>query len=105
MEVFYMINMKEMTLKHILYEVQEAAMSLQTEQLARLTKEISKTNLLHVFALAKQMNKDRTFWTNSTNDFSLVGIGSNYKLFAYKNRYHQIEHEWNHLVERAFVYT
>ena len=100
-----MINMKEMTLKHILYEVQEAAMSLQTEQLVSWTKEISKTNLLHVFALAKQMNKDRTFWTNSTNDFSLVGIGSTHKLIAYKNRYHQIEQEWNDLVERAFVYN
>ncbi len=100
-----MIDMKEMTLKHFLYKVQETAVSLQTKQLFSWTKEIPTTNLLSVFATAKQMkNKDRVYWTNSANDFSLVGIGSTHEIIAYEQRFAQVEKEWNELVQHAIVY-
>src|SRR5690625_118526 len=100
-----MIDMKEMTLKPFLYKVQETAMSLQTKQLFSWTKEIPSTSLLTVFAAAKQMNKDRIFWTNSDNDFSLVGIGSTHKIIAYERRFAQVEKEWNELVQHAIVHN
>src|SRR5699024_290714 len=100
-----MIDTKEMTLKHLLYKAQEAAVSVQTAQLVSWTKKIPTTNLLEVFRAAKQLNKDRIFWTNSTNDFSLIGIGSVHKIVAFDDRFHQVEQDWNQLVEGAMIHN
>ncbi len=100
-----MIDMKEMTLKHLLYKVQDMAMSLQMKQLFSWTKQISPIDLLDVFLAAKQTNKDRTFWTNSDNDFSIVGIGCVHKIVAHDNRFSQIEEQWNALLEQAVVHN
>ena len=102
---FDMIDTKEMTLKHLLYKAQEAAVSVQTAQLVSWTKKIPTTNLLEVFRAAKQLNKDRIFWTNSTNDFSLIGIGSVHKIVAFDDRFHQVEQDWNQLVEGAMIHN
>src|SRR5699024_12537661 len=98
-----MIDTKEMTLKHLLYKAQEAAVSVQTAQLVSWTKKIPTTNLLEVFRAAKQLNKDRIFWTNSTNDFSLIGIGSVHKIVAFDDRFHQVEQDWNQLVDSCKI--
>src|SRR5690625_6643135 len=98
-----MIDMKEMTLKPFLYKVQEMAMSLQTKQLFCWTKEIPSTSLLTVFAAAKQMNKDRIFWTNSDNDFSIVGIGSTHKIIARSEEHTSELQSRGHLVCRLLL--
>ena len=56
-----MIDMKEITLKHMIYKVQEQARSLQAAQLFSWTKEISSVDMLTVFQNAKQLKKDRAF--------------------------------------------
>ena len=100
-----MIDMKEITLKHMIYKVQEQAKSLQAAQLFSWTKEISSVDMLTVFQNAKQLKKDRTFWMNSDNDFALIGIGQADTLIAYQDRFTEIERQWNELKENAFIYN
>src|SRR5699024_11438891 len=89
-----MIDMKEITLKHLIYKVQEQAKSLQSPQLFSWTKEISSVDMLTVFQNAKQLKKDRAFWMNSDNDFALIGMGRAHTLVAHEDRFTQIETQW-----------
>lgn len=100
-----MIDMKEMSLKHLLYKAHETAVTQQIAQLVSWTKQIPTTDLLDVFGAATQLNKDRVFWTNSDNDFSLVGIGSVHKIIASENRFQQMEKAWHDLLENAMIHN
>lgn len=100
-----MIDMKEITLKHMIYKVREQAKSLQSAQLFSWTKEIPSVDMLTVFQNAKQLNKDRAFWMNSDNDFSLIGIGRAHTLVAHEDRFKEIETQWNEVKEKAFIHN
>ncbi|HLR81216.1 MAG TPA: isochorismate synthase [Bacillota bacterium] len=74
-------------------------------QLVSMTKKIKSQDPLHFFLAAKQLNMDRTFWTSSTEDFFLVGVGSVYEIVADDNRYEQTKSKWYALLEQAEIHN
>lgn len=99
-----MIQLKEETLQSFLYKAKEAAIELQNKQLVSWTKEIKKIDPLTVFYEAKSTEKNRLFWTNSANDFTIVGIGSAHKIIDDHNRFKHLQNQWYQLLEDAIVY-
>lgn len=98
-----MIGLKEKTLQSFLYKAKEQATALQTKQLISWTKQINEVDMLDVFESAKQTGKDRLFWTNSTNDFSFVGVGSVKKIVAGKNRFAELQTAWQEVLQDAMI--
>src|SRR5690625_3801650 len=100
-----MVQLEELTFQSFLYKAIEKVNTIQEEQLISWTEKIHPLDLLTVFAVAEEMNEDRVFWSNSSNDFALVGIGSVHKLIADQNRYEQLQEKWQQLVDQAMIYN
>lgn len=99
-----MIELKEKTLQSFLYKAIDKAASFQKQQLVSWTKEIGAVPLLDVFHRAKNSGKNRIFWMNSTNDFSIVGIGTAHHIVAEENRFEQLQKQWQELLEEAMIH-
>ncbi|WP_254426878.1 proteasome accessory factor PafA2 family protein, partial [Herbaspirillum sp. VT-16-41] len=74
-------------------------------QLVSITKKIKNTNALSFFESAKYINKNRTFWMSSEEDFYLVGIGQSYEIIAEESRFEETKKAWNQLLEKATIYN
>src|SRR5699024_10063337 len=99
-----MIELKEMTLATFLYKAIEIAKEKGTEQLVSWTIEIEPLDVLSAFASAKQLNKNRIFWTNSTNDFTLFGLGTIHRLTAEDNRFERLDEAWKAIERNALIH-
>jgi menaquinone-specific isochorismate synthase len=74
-------------------------------RLVSITKKITEADPLRFFEAAKNKNKDRTFWTSTTEDFYLVGIGNAYQMIATESRYNITEEKWNNILADASVHN
>src|SRR5690625_4471198 len=99
-----MIELKEKTLQSFLYKAIDKAASFQKQQLVSWTKEIGAVPLVGVFHRAKNSGKNRIFWMNTTNDFSIVGIGTAHHIVAEENRFEQLQKQWQELLEEAMIH-
>ncbi|MEI3605453.1 isochorismate synthase [Pseudogracilibacillus sp. SE30717A] len=99
-----MIELKEMTLESFLYNIQSKLTHKETKQLISWTSKINPVDLLTVFESANKSNLDRIFWTNSSNDFALVGVGSVHKLISEQQSFDQLENEWKTILQQAIIH-
>lgn len=101
-----MIETKDGRLKTLVEEtVRRLTLRNDDHQLVSMTKKINEQNPLQFFAAAKQLNMDRTFWSSSTKDFVLVGVGNVYEIAADRNRYEQTKKKWHALLEQAVIHN
>src|SRR5690625_2844456 len=99
-----MMKMKEKTLQSILYKAKEVAESTRTKQFISWTEEIKPLSILHAFSTTENERLDRLFWSNSTRDFVLFGIGSAEKIIATEDdRFNVLEEKWDKFVNRAII--
>ncbi|HLR70656.1 MAG TPA: isochorismate synthase [Pseudogracilibacillus sp.] len=98
-----MIELREMELSSFLYTAIEKMKT--PKQLISWTKQINPLNLLYVFERLKATNQDRIYWSNSNNDFTLVGLGSVKKLIANEDRFQQLQKQWTTLLDEVFIHN
>lgn len=103
-----MIDTQEKTLLSYIYEAKEKAEQKRAPQLLSWSKKIHPLEIIDVFREAKQMNQNRFFWMNHTNDFSIVGVGEAEIIEtedATESRFHLIEDKWQQVLSQAMVHN
>lgn len=100
-----MIEIKEEQLEHILDRAIQSITSDDVFQLVSVTKRINKVDPLHFFEGSKTLNKDRTFWTSTTDNYCLAGVGNAYEISADEARFEITENRWNNLLDEAIIYN
>jgi len=100
-----MIDTKDISLESFIHRVFKARESLQEQTLISWTEEVKNVDLLTIFQSALKTNKQRLFWSNSSNTFSFVGVGCVYKLIAEEDRYNVLKKEWGSLLNQAFIHN
>ncbi|OZU88543.1 isochorismate synthase [Virgibacillus indicus] len=100
-----MIEIKEDQLEHILDRAIQSISSDDVLQLVSITKSINKTDPLTFFDGVKTLKKDRIFWTSTTDEFCLAGVGSAYEISADEARFEITEDRWNSLLDEAIIYN
>lgn len=99
-----MIETKEALLESVLETAITRARIKNGVQLVSFTKNILETSPLIFFEAGKTF-KNRTFWTSTSEDFYLVGIGSVYQIKANKNRFQKTEDQWYGLLADAIIHN
>lgn len=74
-------------------------------KLISITRKINAIEPLHVFENAKQLSKDRTFWSSTAENFYIVGIGKAYSISAEVNRFQKTEKLWEELLHDSSIYN
>lgn len=100
-----MIEIKEQVETLLEEAIQRLRTSGNDMQLVSFTKQITKADPLHFFEAAKYMDKDRTFWTSTTDDFYLVGVGNACEIIATDSRYKETEDKWKKILEEAIIHN
>lgn len=100
-----MMELKEMTLTSFLYKAKEIAQKRNVQQLVSWTRQIQAISLLDAFAAVEETEEDRLFWSDSSQDFMLLGIGSAQKITATEDRFKTLEKTWNTLVQEAMIHN
>ncbi|WP_077327680.1 isochorismate synthase [Virgibacillus siamensis] len=97
-----MIEIKEELLESKLAEAIHKIDSNRTK-LISITRKINAVEPLHFFENAKQLTKDRTFWSSTADQFYIVGVGKSYTISAEANRFQQTEKLWESLLQDAII--
>ncbi|WP_430784627.1 isochorismate synthase [Virgibacillus flavescens] len=100
-----MIETKVEITESIFSEAIDQAKKLNNSQLVSITKEILPIEPLHFFNAAKQLDADRTFWSNTAEDFTMVGVGTTYRIEATENRFEETDQQWNRIREQAIIHN
>ncbi|MGM8365159.1 isochorismate synthase [Virgibacillus sp. W0181] len=99
-----MIEVEEKSMETLFNRaIQQADKDKQTK-IASYTKRIEATDPLHFFEAAKRLNKNRTFWTSTADDFFLVGIGNALEIVADESRFAVTKKEWQELLDEAIIH-
>lgn len=100
-----MIETKEAKLTSLIEQAIEQATFRDREQIISITEQIDQIDPIHFFYAAKHLNKNRTFWSNHTRDFFIVGIGHALEMTATHRRFESIEEQWQQLLDEAIIYN
>lgn len=100
-----MIEIKEELIESLLEEAIDQAKSNNKTQMISMTKEINETDPLRFFESAKRLGMDRTFWTSTSEQFYLVGVGSAFQIDANEHRFQNTEIQWEKLLEEAIIHN
>lgn len=100
-----MIETEEITLETVLKRAVSKAKVQNRSQLVSYTKQIEQVDPIHVFEAAKELNKDRIFWTSTSDQFYIVGIGTTHELVATENRFLETKRKFDLLLEEALIYN
>ncbi|WP_164668288.1 isochorismate synthase [Virgibacillus doumboii] len=100
-----MIEIKEELLESLLDDAISQAKLTNKTKLISITKKIKKLEPLHFFESAKDLSMDRTFWTNTSETFYLVGAGSACHISAGDDRFQETERQWKKLHEAAIIHN
>jgi len=100
-----MIDMKQEQVEAILEQAIKGLQSGNAEKLVSITKEIENTDPLHFFEGAKYMRKNRTFWKNTMENFTLVGAGKAFEISSTDARFKETQERWQHLLDHAIVHN
>src|SRR5690606_15278656 len=74
--------------------------------LVSITTTIEKQDALAFFSAYKNKTDMRTFWTEPSRQFTLVGIGTEAALEAEgSHRFKEIDKHWKQLLEHAIIFT
>ena len=72
--------------------------------LISITTSIDKQNALAIFSAYKNKTDMRTFWTEPSREFTLIGIGTEMALEAEGlNRFKDIDRKWQQMLEHAII--
>src|SRR5690625_2332916 len=93
-----MIDVKESNIEMKLQQAVDQATSRRKGQLVSITHNIDSVDPIHFFEAAKQLDKDRIFWSNAVDDFYLVGIGQATAIEPNQSRIDSIETKWQNLL-------
>ncbi|SFA91757.1 isochorismate synthase [Lentibacillus halodurans] len=100
-----MIEVSETSLQSMLEKAVNEAKINHTSPLMSMTKEIKKIDPILFFEAAKKSAMDRTFWSSTADNFTVVGVGSAYDLIAETNRIEQTEAVWKKLLDEAIIHN
>ena len=100
-----MLNVEVEQLESILNQVMEKHKNKEFKQLISVTKQVENINTLNFFAAAKKIASTRTFWTNTMEDFSIVGVGNIKEIQMTDNRYEETNRKWKIIQENAGIYN
>ncbi|GAA5417735.1 salicylate biosynthesis isochorismate synthase [Paraliobacillus ryukyuensis] len=100
-----MIETTQKPLDILIDKAMKTAKNQQIEQIISLTEKINDVDPFTFFDQAKVLGDNRFFWSSATDDFYLVGAGEAYTLQANTNAYYQIEQQWKHVLDRAFIHN
>ncbi|WP_188453989.1 isochorismate synthase [Virgibacillus oceani] len=100
-----MIETKQGLLESLLEQAIEKAKYSSKNQFVSMTKEIDNIEPLHFFEAAKDLKLDRTFWTSTSDQFYLVGIGSAFHIKGRNDRFQATEEQWRKITEDAIVHN
>ncbi len=89
-----MIEVKPKSFESLLSEAITKAKTNNDTQLISMTEEIRKVDPVRFFASARKLSMDRVFWTSTSEQFSIAGVGNAWKVEAEENRTEVIESRW-----------
>lgn len=100
-----MIDVKENMLETTLYQAVNKAKIQNTNQLVSVTQKIDIIDPIHFFETAKQLNKDRIFWSSTADDFYLIGIGHAINIVADESRFTSTAAQWQAILKKAVIHN
>ncbi|MFZ3576808.1 isochorismate synthase [Virgibacillus sp. DJP39] len=100
-----MIETKEEVLESVLNRAINKAEKEKRKQLVSVTKKIEAVDPLHFFEAAKQLGKNRSFWSSTAEDFFMVGVGATYKIEATDNRFKETNEQWQRVKQQAIIHN
>ncbi|WP_174614112.1 isochorismate synthase [Virgibacillus ihumii] len=74
-------------------------------KLISITRKIDAIDPLYFFVNAKQLAKDRTFWSSTAEQFYIVGIGKAFTISTDSNRFQKTERLWKDLLDEAIIHN
>lgn len=104
-EVYEMIKAKENLVEKLLDQVVKMANTRNEDQLVSITNKIDKIDPIVFFENAKEIGKDRIFWSSTAEDFYIVGIGNATEIQAEKDRFEETEELLNDTLKKATVHN
>jgi menaquinone-specific isochorismate synthase len=99
-----MIELKERELEALLDQAIQRVPADSHYQLVSLTKKVKHTDPLHFFEAAKYMNKDRVYWTSTSDAFTIAGVGNVREITAEHDRFRLTEEVWEKIRNQAMIY-
>lgn len=100
-----MIQTKEYHVEKWIDQAIEEVSRTNDVHLISMTKQIESIDLLRLFEGAKQAGRDRTYWSSTDDDFTIVGIGSAYEIAAQGNHFEETKRAWQALLKRSFIHN
>lgn len=100
-----MIETKQYHVEKLIDQAIDAVNKSKEVHLVSVTEKIERIHALHLFAGAKQTNKDRMYWSSTDDAFTIVGIGSAYEMQAQNNHFEETKNAWHQLLERSFIHN
>lgn len=100
-----MIETKQYHVEELIDQAMEQVNQTKRVHLVSITTKIDSINMLQLFSNAKQTGKNRTYWSSTDDDFTIVGIGSSYDIQTQNNHYAATQQEWLALLQRSFIYN
>ncbi|TMN21238.1 isochorismate synthase [Lentibacillus cibarius] len=98
-----MIEVKLKSFESLLSKAITKAKTTEYNQLVSMTEEIHEVDPVRFFASAKTLSMDRVFWTSTSEQFSIVGVGCAWNIELEENRTETIENHWQQLVDEAII--
>ncbi|MCC2249450.1 MAG: isochorismate synthase [Bacillota bacterium] len=99
-----MIEVQDKQLEEILEDA-ISSLSINKVQLVSITKKIQPKNPVCFFEAARQIEKDRVFWTSTNDAFSIAGVGNAYDISANENRFQHMELKWKQVIDQAIIHN
>lgn len=100
-----MLEVKETGLQSMLEKAISEAKENHTARMISMTKKVNKTNPLLFIEAGKKLSVDRTFWSSTSENFSIAGISCAHEINAKSNRMEEAEEAWQKLRDEAIIHN
>lgn len=100
-----MIQTKEYHIEKWIDQAIEKVNKTNDVHLVSVTKKIEPIDVLRLFEGAKQTGLDRTYWSSTDDDFTIVGIGNAHEIDAQGNHFEKTKQAWLALMERSYIHN
>lgn len=102
---FFMIDVKESLLVRTLNKAINKVKKYNESRLVSVTQKIDMIDPIHFFEAAKQLKKDRVFWSSVADDYYLVGIGRSVSITSKGERFSSTEKQWQNILKRSVIHN
>ncbi|MEN2768327.1 isochorismate synthase [Ornithinibacillus xuwenensis] len=97
-----MIKVREETLESTL-EMAVNSIESSESRLVSFTKKIDEVDALQFFEAGKHLKTNRSFWSSTIDNFTMVGLGSAYLIADEEVNLQTIHKKWNALLHNAII--